>query len=131
MQPAEPQLQSPTVTVGKTVTTLKKAARGVVMSVDGGSATVEWGSSKRIKPVRLDSLLALPIANAASLCRPSAAGQRVLVNGGTHAHKQGVIDSFNMCAALCTAGVLAGVNGRADAPVAWYLLTSPCCLPPH
>ena len=90
-------LQTPSISVGKTVVRGKTGDKGTVLAVDGDKARVLWGEgSERRRPVKLDMLLVPPIANSADLRPPTAVGQIVLINAGSHAHKQGIICSFNM-----------------------------------
>ena len=97
---AAASMQTPSISVGKTVVRPKTNERGTVVAVDpaAGTANVDWGgSAARMKPVSLASLLAPPIPSEADVRLPTAAGHPVLINGGEHAHKQGTIPSFNMC----------------------------------
>ena len=89
-------MQTPSITAGKTVIDTKRAGRkGTVQAVTGDKARVDWGGV-RIKPVKLEYLQALPVPDASHVCRPTADGQRVIINGGEHAHQQGIISRFNM-----------------------------------
>ncbi len=90
-------MQTPSITAGKTVVRAKTGDKGTVLSVEGDKATVDWeGRGQRVRPTKLTYLLAPPIPSAGDIRLASAAGQRVLVNNGLHAHKYGTITSFSM-----------------------------------
>ena len=77
------------------INTKRGGSKGTVQAVTGGKARVDWGGT-RMRPIQLEYLLAPPVPDDSQVCRPTAEGQRVIINGGVYVHKQGIISSFNM-----------------------------------